>query len=442
MSRELPCLLCARAVVLSPSQQRRLTITCPSCCAERRVSALLDPHVLAERIQQPWARKLIERYAQHLVDVGHGAEGRGRLVTHAVALGAIMGRQLSGEHQVSTSWLATAQRHHGRVLLPSFARFLRHEGVLHEMSADARQRQAIVEGVARIPLFFRRGVDEYISFRLDVHDEQRRRQLARALSLRTIATDVGELCRFAGHLERRHPEVTSWALVTETEVVGYLLDLRVGPNSRNIQRWGLHSFFAFAVRCRFVTHNPVPSEPGHEAPIDVQPLAVAEQAALVRCWSSDDDPLAALVGCLALLHGLRSGDLRGLRLTDVSLDERHLVVPGRPDVVLDAVTQRALQAYLAIRPVGPASSGNPHLIVNDYSRFTRSPVSRNFLKQLMRPYGVTPAGLRASCLVTVAQENGPRLLIDGFGLSATQAGRYQRFLAYRAEQAMARQART
>lgn len=441
MSLVLPCLVCARAVVMSPSHQRRLTITCPSCCAERWLSVFLEPHVLAERIRQPWARKLIEKYAQQLVEIGLTAEGRRRLVNHAVALGAILGTQLTGEHQVSVSWLATTPRNH-RIVLASFERFLRHEGVLEEMSADVGQRQAIAEGVRRIPLCFRRGVDEYISFRLDVHDEQRQRHLARALSLRTIATDVGELCRFAVHLERHRPEVTSWALVTETDVVRYLLELRVGPNSRNIQRWGLHSFFAFALRSRLVAHNPVPSEPGREAPIDVQPLAVAEQAALIRCWSSGDDPLVALVGCLALLHGLRSSDLRGLRVTDVSLDGRHLVVPGRPDVVLDAVTQRALHAYVAIRPVMPASAGNPHLIVNYHSRFTRSPVSSRFIMHLMRPYGVTLAGLRASCLVTVAQESGPRLLIDGFGLSATQAGRYQRFLAHRAEQAMARKART
>ena len=441
MSRELTCLVCARVVAMSRHQQRRLTITCPSCCAERRLSELLDPHVLAERIPQPWARKLIEGYAQHLVDVGAAVEGRRRLVTHAVSLGAIMGTQLAGQHQVSTTWLATAPGHHGPVMA-SFARFLHREDVLHEMSADVRQRQAIAAGIERIPLCLRRGVDEYISFRLDVHDEQRRRQLARALSLRTIATDVGELCRFARHLESRHREVTSWALVTEAEVVRYLLDLRVGPNSRNVQRWGLHSFFAFALRRRLVAHNPVPSEPGREAPADVQPLAVTEQAALIRRWSSGDDPLAALVGCLALLHGLRSSDLRGLRLADVRLDGRHLVVRGRPDVVLDAITQLALHAYLATRPLAPAAGGNPHLILNDYSRFTRSPVSARFLSHLMRPYGMTPAGLRASCLVTVAQENGPRLLVDGFGLSATQAGRYQRFLAHRAEHSMACRART
>ena len=442
MALQLPCLVCTRVVGMSPSQQRRRTITCPSCCAERRLIELLDPHALAEQIPQSWARALIEGYGRYQAESGASPDCRRRVMAHAVVLGRLMGAQLLAPGQVSESWLASAVKGNGRIL-SSFSRFLRREGILAGPTVDDRARQAIAGGVARVPSAFRHGVDEYTAFRLRIHDEQRRRQLARVLALRTIATDVRELCRFADHLEMHHPAVTSWALVTETEVVRYLLDLQVGPNSRNIQRWGLHSFFAFVLGRRRVAHNPVPAEPGREAPLDLEPLTVAEQAALIQRWAGGDDPPGSVVGCLALLHGLSSTDLRGLRLADADLDHGRLAVAGRKAAaVLDAVTRRALEVYLATRPGGSLPGTNPHLIVNDHSRFTGKSVSSRFLSQLMRPYEVTVSALRAACFVTVAQESGPRLLVDGFGLSATQAGRYQRFLTHRAEQVMAQHART
>lgn len=431
-----------RVVVMSASQQRRLTVTCPSCCAERRLTELLDPEALAEQIPQSWARDLIEGYGRYMAESGASPDYRRRLVAQAVALGRLMGAQLLAPSQVSEHWLTSGMRGN-RGIQPSFSRFLLREGILAEPPADDRAKHAIAGGVARVPSEFRHGVEEYTTFRLRIHDEQRRRQLARVLALRTIATDVRELCRFAEHLEQHHPAVTSWAMVTETEVVRYLLDLQVGPNTRNIHRWGLHSFFAFALRRRIAAHNPVPAEPGREAPPDLQPLTVAEQAALLQRWSRGDDPAAALVGCLALLHGLGSTDVRGLRLADVDLDNGRVAVAGRhAAMVLDGVTRRALEVYLATRPGGQLPARNPHLIVNDHSRFTGRPVSSRFLAQIMSLHGVTVSSLRTACFVTVAQESGPRLLVDGFGLSATQAGRYQRFLAHRAEQVMAQHART
>ena len=111
---------------------------------------------------------------------------------------------------------------------------------------------------------------------------------------------------------------------------------------------------------------------------------------------------------------------------------------GRPiAVALDALTRRALEAYLAVRPSGRAFQHNRHLVVNDQSRFTPEPVSGRYLSQRMRHGGVSLKHLRMTCLSTVAQESGPRLLVQAFGLSPTQASRYHRILAYRADAALA-----
>jgi integrase len=385
----------------------------------------------------------VARYAAFLEAHGFSPDERWRKVSRAVTLCRRMGDDLAGPGQLTWPWLERALagpagggRSHP--LAPSFVRFLRDEGLLPERTAEERQRTAIAGTVSRVPWRFRRLVQRYTDFRLRVQREQRRQRLAHVLALKTIAADVGGLGRFAAYLERDWPAVTGWDLVTEREVVAYLRTLDVHPNTRNVQRWDLHSFFAYSLRHRLVAHNPVPDAPGREAPSAFQPLPPEAQHALLTRWARLADPLESLVGCLVLLHGLSASDVQRLRLADVDHTARRLRVASRPvPLALDALTWRALEAYLAVRPSAPAYRHNPHLVLNASSRFTADPVTQRYLRLRLRPSGRSPQALRMTCLSTVAQESGPRLLVDAFGLSPTQAGRYQRFLAYRADQALA-----
>ena len=309
-------------------------------------------------------------------------------------------------------------------------RFLRSAGHVPEVGAEERWHQMVGAAIERVPREFRRGVSMYADFRVRIHEEQRRRRLARVLSLKTIVTDVWALSRFAEHLQRHRPAITGWASVTEAAVVEYLLPLDVNPNTRNVRRWDLHRFFAYALRHRLVAHNPVPAEPGREAPLNFQPLTPDEQRALVQRWARLHEPLESLIGYLVLLHGLSVGELQRLQLADVCTDGQRLRIAGRPvAVLLDAVTRRALDAYLQRRSPGP----NSHLITSAHSRLTTAPIRAKYLQTQLHPGGVTPRFLRMTCLSTIAHECGPRLLVDAFGLSPTQAERYQRFLVHRAE---------
>lgn len=88
----------------------------------------------------------------------------------------------------------------------------------------------------------------------------------------------------------------------------------------------LHRLFAVAVRWRLVAENPcdriVP--PAYRAPRVELPDAAALSRLFTHCLTSPDD-YAPLVG-LALLTGLRLGEITALRWDDVDLAAGHLVV--------------------------------------------------------------------------------------------------------------------
>jgi integrase len=349
--------------------------------------------------------------------------------------------ELPGLQALSAEWLegALAVLDSRPSLRPSFVRFLREERLLPEPDKDERWLRSIAVAMARVQEPFRRLVDKYTQFRIRLREEQRRQNLSRVLSLRTVREDVGLLHRFVRYLKRERPQVTSWEMVTQDDVISFLRFLPCNSNSRHIVRWDLHSFFRFCLRHRYVAHNPVPNERGREGPPSFRPLPFDEQRRLLERWSRLDDPQETLIGCLGLLHGLSTSDLRRLRLADVDLQSGRLRLLRRPvPLILDPLTRHGLEAYIQARAADPVLALNPYLVVNRANRYHTDPVSQRYLaKYLKRRAGVTQQDLRWSCLAMYAQESGPRLLIDALGLSPTQAGRYQHFLAYRADQALA-----
>jgi integrase len=439
-TRQLPCRQCGRMVTLSRSWQHRLSLTCAGCLAERKLAGLFGEQTLRASLPQAWTRDLFLGYAAFLQRRGYRPVGRLHRLRTALALCQRLGAGLPAAEAIDAAWLERgfATINQSQVIRPSFLIFLREAGLLPPPDEDAGWLRAITAGIERVPAPLRSLVKQYAEFRVGVRQEQRTQNLSRVLALRTVAGDVRTLCRFAEHLQLESPDMKSWSLVTEGDVVRFLRSLRVNPNSRNIVRWDLHSFFQFCLRRHQVAHNPVPNERAREAPPSFRPLPPADQRRLLERWAHLDDPLESLIGCLGLLHGLSTGDLRGLRLADFDRHTGRLTVRGRPvPILLDELTRRAMDVYISARSEDSASDGNPYLFANRTTRYNHRPVTRRYLTRLIRRAGVTQQQLRFTCLSTYAQEAGPRLLVDALGVSPSQAGRYQSFLAYRAEQAVA-----
>jgi site-specific recombinase XerD len=401
---------------------------------------MLAPTALESQIPTDWARDLLVRYAAFLQFYAYAPLVRQRLVREAIRLCRRIGNELATVAAITGPWIATAEQSLPPASRggPSFRRFLIEQQILSEPTTEERQRAAIMTAVSRVPASFRSATRQYTMFRLHIRSEQQQQRLARVLSLSTVLDDVRMLARFARYLEPTADAASGWALVSEQAVVRYLRSLEVHSNSRNIVRGDLRNFFAYCLRHHLVAHNPVPAQGPREASSSFQPLTPDAQRMLLERWTRLVDPLESLVGCLALFHALDTGALRRLQLADVGAQGARLSVTGRPiRLMLDALTRRALQAYLTVRLADPMVRQNPHLLVSQGGRHTRRPVSSAFLTTRMKKrVGVTVKQLRMTALSTIAQESGPRVLVDAFGLSPTQAGRYQRFLAYRADQAL------
>ncbi len=132
-----------------------------------------------------------------------------------------------------------------------------------------------------------------------------------------------------------------------------------------------------------------------------------------------------LVILLAGVHALSRADLCGLRLDDVDLDAKTIIVreQRRP---LDPVVAEHLLDWLRVRRQRWPRTANPYLLVSTTSAFGIRPVSKGYFTGVFADLPTTAAGLRADRLLAEATESGGDLLrlVHMFGLSPDAAMRY------------------
>lgn len=140
-------------------------------------------------------------------------------------------------------------------------------------------------------------------------------------------------------------------------------------------------------------------------------LPVDDARRLYSRWiSTDAPPTEALVGLLALVHCLRTGEIRHLRTTDLLPDGQLRV--GGSTIVLTPPVIRALDRYLRWRRDwydGPSE----YLIVSRASRLHNRPVASNWFAVYLLP-DVSVAALRQTAIQGLIQGTDA----DGLQLAA------------------------
>jgi hypothetical protein len=134
------------------------------------------------------------------------------------------------------------------------------------------------------------------------------------------------------------------------------------------------------------------------------------------------DPARAALAALAAFHGLRSGEIRNLKLTDVR--DGRLFVDDRA-IVLAEPTLSRLRAYLDHRNTRWPFSTNGYLFVSQRTARHREPVSPRWVFLTIDVPGGIDA-LRQDRILDEAHasDGDTRLLCDLFGLSVNAASRY------------------
>jgi hypothetical protein len=170
----------------------------------------------------------------------------------------------------------------------------------------------------------------------------------------------------------------------------------------------LKSLFRFAVKYRRVFKNPAARM--HTGKAQLAAIVPLEQATIDNAVTVATTPRLRLIVALAAVHGARPGTIRNLRLDDVDLGNRRIIIDTAPRT-LDDLTRHALLDYLAERRTCWPHTSNPHLLVSRVTAGGTEPVSTFFLKQdLLVRHGVRLDDIRADRVLEEALHRGPDAL--------------------------------
>ncbi|MBN2501778.1 MAG: phage integrase family protein, partial [Anaerolineales bacterium] len=164
---------------------------------------------------------------------------------------------------------------------------------------------------------------------------------------------------------------------------------------------------------------PIPARMPRDVPIEqVQRLQaeIEKQAGSSHAGHSRTGKLDLAWFLLMLHSGLRTGEIRRLRLTEVDFGAKKARIEqskGLKDrfVYLSAAVIGALQDYLAVR--GPVDALPEHVFI-----FRHAPLSRTYCGSRLRTYGircgvkVSPHQLRHTCATWLLNAGAPVLMVQ------------------------------
>jgi hypothetical protein len=210
--------------------------------------------------------------------------------------------------------------------------------------------------------------------------------------------------------------------VTRDDVLAVLAELE-GYRRSNVLV-ALRSLFAFCKRRKTIFRSPVQGIRVGERPRGViQPLSQDE---VDQAAEAAVTPAARLVLVLAAMHAARFKAIREIRLDDVDLGNRRIVIGGRGRP-LDDLTRQVVLEWLAHRAARWPYTVNPHLLVNQHSANGTEPVSTSyFAKTALKGKAATLERLRVDRQLQEALAVGPDPLhlASVFGLDPKTAIRY------------------
>ncbi|WP_211337496.1 site-specific integrase [Lentzea atacamensis] len=226
------------------------------------------------------------------------------------------------------------------------------------------------------------------------------------------------------HLSWAVPALRVWAAAGHTTLRAIsredvLNALPPSGNPRANAGQGLKSIFRVLKGRKIVFVDPTAHiQTGYTAGRQPVPLDVAP----VRAALQSPHPAQAAVVALIAFHGLRAGQVRTLRLTD--LRDGRLHHDGRTIPLAEPVRVR-LAAYLDYRNHRWPESRNPYLFVHYRTGHRTTPVGLRWVWLTIGP-GLSATALREDRILDEARVTGGdvRRICDLFGLSIQAACRY------------------
>ncbi|WEB45435.1 hypothetical protein MOV08_43240 [Streptomyces yunnanensis] len=151
-----------------------------------------------------------------------------------------------------------------------------------------------------------------------------------------------------------------------------------------------------------------------------EPLPV--KTAAINALLDPSNPARAAVAAIVAFHGLHTGQVRDLKLVDISAGWLH--IDGRKIPLAVPVRER-VAAYLNYRNTTWPNTANPHLFINRRSAMELRSVGKRWIKLLLGP-DVSCRSIREDRILAeaLATRGDARRLQDMFGLSINASLRY------------------
>ena len=224
------------------------------------------------------------------------------------------------------------------------------------------------------------------------------------------------------------PALQTWAAAGRTslreitpEEVRDVLPEAGNPRARMGQ--GLRCLFRVLKGHRLLFLNPIDRiRTGTHETLLPMPLA----SAALRDAINSVDPARAALTAIVAFHGLRSGQLRTLQLTDIHDGRLHL---GKRTIPLAQPVQDRLFLWLAYREQRWPSTRNPHIFISRRTALDSAPVGVQWITTSM---GMTAQRAREDRILNELHASGGdlRRICDMFGLSIAGASRYSTVLPH------------
>jgi integrase len=379
-----------------------------ACWQRRPERPFVQAAHLAARLAEPptW----LDGFVAHLA-AGHGPARACTMITE-------LGRLLDDEHPHHPQNLLERARRPGRSM-GSLARALEDYFTGQGLALPTDQAERLAAGrrqrrLDAVPARLRPAAARFCQHMLTARQRARRAGTKPRTdhTIETALAIVRDLARFLATQRGTH----DWALTGVHDIEAFLVTV---PKSRKRRLTVLRQFFGFARTQKIILADPT-RDLAATAPrgFTGQTITLDQQRAVFRRWTTGTGahPHEALLGILALLHGVSSSEVRHLQASDIDAGARTVRLGKRPHPVpLDPASWQVLQRCLAHRDA--RRTANPYVIVTKGTKGGRAPASTAYMSHVLDPCGVSPRMLRCTRLADLVNAMDPKLVAAAFGMN-------------------------
>lgn len=430
------CVYCERK--LNTSEINKKATVCHYCLSKARVERIQTEDFLKENFTRTWSATIFKKYVLYLKELDIGVETIRKHTSKVRRILQTAEKELLGPSDINERWLVSTleKTPNSKGVKSSLNSFLIKIGYL-SINTDEGILISIRKILNQVPKGFIRLLEIYFNERMELRNRQIKFNARNPTSLLTVKADIEIFARLVRWFQTNCKHIESWDTVQQEDIHEFLLTLT--PKHREVARKNLLVLFKLAKRKRLITHIPILDITSRELPPTIEPLTFDEQVKVAKLIKSRlyEQPLECLLTTLCLYHGLSSLHIKNIKTSDVKVEMKAIFFHDRPPVYLSDDELVLINEYVKQRNNIRNAKNKVYLILSSSLSevYQDRPINNPFISRKVKAFcSFTPKSLRITCFNMIASNFGPQLLVEGFGLSLTQASRYGKLEDYLIEE--------